>query len=73
MNDFELQAYFAAVGTDLKVFTRQAFTTLYPGKEFLDNWHTDAIVYHLEQCIRGEMPRLIINMPPRHLESPPIY
>lgn len=69
MNDFELKAYFAAVGTDLKVFIQQAFVTLYPGKEFLDNWHVDAIVHHLEQCIRGEMPRLIINMPPRHLKS----
>lgn len=69
MNDFELKAYFAAVGTDLKVFIQQAFVTLYPGKEFLDNWHVDAIVHHLEQCITGDMPRLIINMPPRHLKS----
>ena len=69
MNDFELKAYFAAVGLDLKVFMQQAFSTIYPGKEFHDNWHVDAIVYHLEQCIRGEMPRLIINMPPRHLKS----
>lgn len=69
MNDFQLKAYFAAVGLDLKVFMQQAFSTIYPGKDFHDNWHVDAIVYHLEQCIRGEMPRLIINMPPRHLKS----
>lgn len=69
MNDLQLKAYFAAVGIDLKVFLRQCFATLYPDKEFLDNWHIDAIVHHLEQCVRGEMPRLIINMPPRHLKS----
>lgn len=69
MNDFELKAYFAAVGIDQKVFLRQCFATLYPDKEFLDNWHIDAIVHHLEQCVRGEMPRLVINMPPRHLKS----
>ncbi len=69
MNDLELKAYFAAVGVDLKVFLLQSFTTLYPGKEFLDSWHVDAIVYHLEQCIHGEMQRLILNMPPRHLKS----
>lgn len=69
MNDFQLKAYFAAVGIDLKVFLRQCFATLYPDKEFLDNWHIDAIVHHLEQCVRGDMPRLIINMPPRHLKS----
>lgn len=65
----ELEAFWAAVGMDLKVFMQQAFTTIYPGKDFHDNWHVDAIVHHLEQCIRGEMPRLIINMPPRHLKS----
>lgn len=69
MKTSELDAYFAAVGVDLKVFIHQCFVTLYPDKEFLDNWHIDAIVHHLEQCVRGEMPRLIINMPPRHLKS----
>lgn len=35
----------------------------------MDNWHIDAIVYCLEQCIEGKMPHLMINMPPRHLKS----
>ncbi len=65
----ELDAFWAAVGVDMKVFMQQSFTTIYPGKEFLDNWHIDAIIFHLEQCICGEIPRLIINMPPRHLKS----
>lgn len=63
------EAYLAAIAADLKVFTRHAFNTIFPGKEFLDNWHVDAIIHHLELCVKGEMPRLIINMPPRHLKS----
>ena len=62
-------AYLALLGSDFGVFLRQCFHTLYPGKEFMDNWHIDAIVYHLECAIRGEMPRLIVNVPPRHLKS----
>lgn len=63
------EAYFAAVKTDLRIFLKQAFNTVYPNKEYLDNWHIDAIVHCLEQSIKGQMPRLIINMPPRHLKS----
>ena len=63
------QAYFAAVKSNFKVFLQQAFATIYPGKQFLDNWHIDAIVYCLEQGLQGRMPRLIINLPPRHLKS----
>jgi predicted phage terminase large subunit-like protein len=62
-------AYLALLGADFGVFLRQCFITLYTGKEFMDNWHIDAIVYHLECAIRGEMPRLIVNLPPRHLKS----
>jgi len=63
------EVYLAAVRSDLKVFVQQAFTTVYPGKALMENWHIDAIIHCLEQAIRGESPRLIINMPPRHLKS----
>jgi hypothetical protein len=63
------EAYWAMVGSDLKSFLQQAFSTIYPRDTYLDNWHVDAIVYCLERCIRGRMPRLIINLPPRHLKS----
>ncbi|RTL51178.1 MAG: terminase [Rhodocyclaceae bacterium] len=69
MNQKELAVYFAAVRSDLKVFLQQCFYTLYPGKEFQDNWHIDAIVYALERSIEGKEQRLIINMPPRQLKS----
>lgn len=63
------QAYFAAVRSDPVVFARHAFATIYPGKEFEDNWHIDAIFHALEQNLHGTQPRLIINLPPRHLKS----
>ena len=35
----------------------------------MPNWHITAIAYQLERIRRGEITRLIINMPPRHLKS----
>jgi len=35
----------------------------------MDNWHIDAIIHCLKLSIEGERPRLIINLPPRHLKS----
>ena len=61
--------YLALLGKDFKAFLRQCFTTIYPGKDFEENWHIDAIIHHLELAIDGKMPRLIINLPPRHLKS----
>jgi predicted phage terminase large subunit-like protein len=51
-----------------KVFLMRAFETIYPTKDFLDNWHLDAIVHALSECRAGHQPRLIINLPPRHLK-----
>ena len=33
------------------------------------NWHIEVIAATLEACRRGEISRLIINLPPRHLKS----
>ena len=63
------KAYWAAVATDFRVFLKQAFITVHPGETYMGNWHIEAILNCLEQCIAGEMPRLIVNMPPRHLKS----
>lgn len=63
------QAYWAVVKSDPKAFLQQAFSTVYPGKQFLDNWHIDAILFRLTLGFQGKMPRLIINLPPRYLKS----
>ncbi len=46
-----------------------AWPVLQPGTEFVDNWHIGAICDHLEAVTRGEIKRLIINLPYRMLKS----
>ena len=59
----------ALLRSDLLSFVRRCFQTLNPGASFLDNWHLMAIAYQLDRIRRGEINRLIINMPPRYLKS----
>jgi predicted phage terminase large subunit-like protein len=63
------KAYLAAVRGDFRMFVHQTFSTLYPDKEFVPNWHISAIAHALERSLAGEVPRLLINLPPRHLKS----
>lgn len=50
-------------------FARQAWPLLEGGRKFMENWHIDAICEHLEAVSRGDITRLIINIPPRHMKS----
>jgi len=54
---------------DLAAFVEKTFTTVVGGEEFHDNWHIHAMTHQLERVLRGEVTRLIINVPPRHLKS----
>ena len=55
--------------SDFRSFVRKAFCVLHPGKVFAENWHLDAIAFHLEGVGRGDISRLMINVPPRSLKS----
>ena len=59
----------AILRTDLASFLRMAFPLLVAGEPLRWNWHLDAICYHLERVRRGEIIRLIIEVPPRSLKS----
>ena len=59
----------AALRQDLASFTAKTFHTVDPGARYLDNWHVGLICAHLEACARGEITRLIVNIPPRNLKS----
>ena len=59
----------ALLRADMRLFTQRVFSTLNPGKNFYDNWHIEAICYHLCLCSTGEIRRLIITVPPRCLKS----
>lgn len=54
---------------DLRAFVHKVFVALTLGQVYVRSWHIDAIVYQLERVRRGEIRRLIINMPPRSLKS----
>jgi predicted phage terminase large subunit-like protein len=53
----------------LSAFVERVFAELNPGVPYLPNWHIEAIEEQLIRCLRGEVTRLIITMPPRSLKS----
>jgi hypothetical protein len=59
----------AILRNDFECFLHRCVLYLNPGAPFLSNWHIRAIAYQLERIRCGEITRLIINMPPRHLKS----
>lgn len=55
--------------TSFEAFAHKAFGIIEPGTDFETNWHIGCVAEHLEACYRGEIKRLIINIPPRSLKS----
>lgn len=54
---------------DLANFAKFSFHELHPYVEYQSNWHLKALAEVLYKVERGEIKRLIINMPPRMLKS----
>lgn len=50
-------------------FIRQAWPILEPETPYRHGWHVDAIAEHLEAVSRGEIRKLLINVPPGHMKS----
>ena len=53
----------------LREFTKASWSSIEPGVDFQNNWHIDAIGEHLQAVVEGDIKRLIINVPPRHMKS----
>jgi hypothetical protein len=53
----------------LREFVRQAWAVIEPSTPFVPGWHIDAIVEHLEAVTLGQIRKLLINVPPRHMKS----
>jgi predicted phage terminase large subunit-like protein len=66
MSPLELQAF---CRNDFHTFTHRAFLELNCQVQFQPNWHIELIAAKLDACRRGEIKRLIINVPPRSLKS----
>ena len=54
---------------DLRVFIREAWPLLEPARPFVGNWHIDCVAEHLMAVSAGELPRLLINIPPGTTKS----
>jgi hypothetical protein len=67
--NFDARKFEALLRADFRPFLEKVFSTLSPGQSFIPTWHHEAIAWQLERIRRGEIRRLIINMPPRSLKS----
>lgn len=54
---------------DFSFFLFRSLKAIAPGGRYQHNWHIDAIGAYLDACAKGEITRLIINLPPRMLKS----
>src|SRR5215217_8446577 len=63
------EIYAGRIHGSLRLFVAEAWPVVEPGTSFVPNWHIDAICDHLEAITSGELNRLIINIPPRHMKS----
>jgi len=61
--------YEALLRQDFSTFAARCFYELNPQTELGVNWHLRVIAAKLAAVRRGQIRRLIINLPPRHLKS----
>jgi hypothetical protein len=64
-----IETHFQAFSEDFVGFLGKSFATVAPDRAFLMSWHLDLLAEHLEAVRRGEITRLMVNMPPRSLKS----
>lgn len=66
---YDHQLLDAGLRNNLSFFVRRSFGTLHPGQRFLPAWHVEAMCWQLQRVADGEIRRLLITVPPRHLKS----
>ena len=67
--DYSHRMLDAVLRHDLSSFIEKCFGTIGPADKYQHNWHIDAIAWHLQQCLEGQITRLIVTLPPRSLKS----
>lgn len=50
-------------------FSQQAWHVVEPARRYVDGFHIHATCEHLEAVSLGQIRKLLINMPPRHMKS----
>jgi predicted phage terminase large subunit-like protein len=61
--------YRSLLRVDFYAFIERCFHQLNSERPFSRNWHIEMMAAKLDACRRGEIRRLIINVPPRSLKS----
>ena len=69
INDLAPADYEAVLREDFTSFADRCFADLNPQAELAMNWHLEVIAAKLTAVRQGNIRRLIINLPPRHLKS----
>ncbi|GJE53392.1 hypothetical protein GOFOIKOB_6471 [Methylobacterium tardum] len=59
----------AVLRTELTAFIHRTFQALEPGTPYQHSWHHDHLAWQLKRIARGDIKRLIINVPPRSMKS----
>lgn len=54
---------------DYHTFVKEAWHIIEPDEPFIDNWHIGLVCEHYEALVRGQILRLIVNMPPGFMKS----
>lgn len=69
MNQVPGELIYAMCRVDLPSFIAGAMAILEPGTRYDENWHILALAHRLELVRRGEVRRLMINLPPRSMKT----
>src|SRR5688572_26556104 len=59
----------AILRSEFYSFVQAAFPIVSAGETLMRSWHIEGMAYALTRVMRGEIKRLIINVPPRSLKS----
>ncbi|MFP3153115.1 phage terminase large subunit [Lachnospiraceae bacterium ZAX-1] len=69
LEQFKKEIQREAAERSLPKFIEQAWQTIEPGTQYIDNWHIHLIGEYMQAVNLGQTRRLIINIPPRHMKS----
>lgn len=53
----------------LHEFVKQAWHLIEPGQPFIDGWHIRGLAEHLQAVVTGQVPNLLVNVPPGCMKS----
>lgn len=69
LSELEKEALLQLQRTDLSEYVRRVYSIVDPINPYKHNWHIDLICEYLNACTKGEIKRLIVNIPPRFMKS----